>query len=101
MGACDFRERVTTTMSTTTETAFHDLVDRARYDHGHAGYTGTIAEKHGFVTRHAHVFGSEADAMIFVEDDLSHNQKWGPCFHVMFDAGPGHRGHIFYGMASS
>jgi hypothetical protein len=29
--------------------AFTDAVDRAYYEHGHGGYTGTIVEKDGFV----------------------------------------------------
>lgn len=29
--------------------AFHSAVQQALYDHGHAGYTGTIGEKPGFV----------------------------------------------------
>lgn len=28
--------------------AFWDLVDMARYDNGHGGYTGTIAEAHSY-----------------------------------------------------
>lgn len=28
--------------------AFRELVEAARYDHGHSGYTDTIAEKAGF-----------------------------------------------------
>jgi hypothetical protein len=29
--------------------AFNNAIDQARHDYGHAGYTGTIAEKHSFV----------------------------------------------------
>jgi hypothetical protein len=45
MGACDF---VTRSRGNTAEEAFHSAVDRARHEHGHGGYTGTIAEKHSF-----------------------------------------------------
>jgi hypothetical protein len=33
----------------TAEEAFRAAVDAAEYDYGHSGYTGTIAEKDGFV----------------------------------------------------
>lgn len=46
MGACDFHSA--TTAETPAE-AFSKLVERALHDYGHAGYTGTIAEKSGFV----------------------------------------------------
>jgi len=101
MGASDFRTALISTTDTKPDTVFRELVERARYNSGHGGYTGTIAEKHSFVTRHPHVFGSKNDALDFVENDLDANDKWDPAFHVMFDAGPGNRGHIFYGMASS
>lgn len=32
----------------TPQEAFNKLADRARYEHGHGGYSGTIAEKPGF-----------------------------------------------------
>ena len=34
---------------TTIQKAYAAAVERALYDHGHSGYTGTIAEKSGFV----------------------------------------------------
>jgi hypothetical protein len=45
MGANTFR--VTARAKTASE-AFETLYQKAKYDHGHAGYTGTIAEKSGF-----------------------------------------------------
>lgn len=45
MGASEFSNVV---MGKTMDEAFRKAVDNARYDYGHAGYTGTIAEKHGF-----------------------------------------------------
>jgi hypothetical protein len=45
MGAETFR--VTARAKTASE-AFETLYQKAKYDHGHAGYTGTIAEKPGF-----------------------------------------------------
>jgi hypothetical protein len=101
MGACDFRNGKVVEISVDPKIVFHDLVENAQWESGHGGYTGTIAEKNGFVTRHPHVFGSKKDALTFVEGDLDTNDKWGPAFHVMWDAGTGKRGHVFYGMASS
>lgn len=46
MGACDFETRG---FGKTAQDAFNEAVDRARYEHGHGGYTGTIAEKSEFV----------------------------------------------------
>src|SRR3954454_9961004 len=47
MGATDF---VTEAEGDTAAAAFKAAVDRARYLYGHAGYTGTIAEKDDFAT---------------------------------------------------
>ena len=33
----------------TVESAYAQAVERAQWDHGHSGYTGTIAEKAGYV----------------------------------------------------
>lgn len=38
----------TTAWGKTPEEAFRSAVEEARYEHGHGGYTGTIAEKGGF-----------------------------------------------------
>lgn len=46
MGASDF---IDYGIGKTADEAFSNAVQQARYDYGHAGYTGTIAEKPGFV----------------------------------------------------
>lgn len=46
MGACNF---TTVARGKTAADAFDTAVRDARYDYGHAGYTGTIAEKSGYV----------------------------------------------------
>jgi len=48
MGAQDFYEVASKKDYPTAVSAFEALVKSAQYDHGHAGYTGTIAEKGGF-----------------------------------------------------
>jgi len=45
MGAQTFYNRVT---GKTAKKAFDKLVEDALWTHGHDGYSGTIAEKHGF-----------------------------------------------------
>lgn len=45
MGASTFVE---VAVGPTVKEAFDRITDQARYEHGHGGYTGTIAEKHGF-----------------------------------------------------
>jgi hypothetical protein len=46
MGAEQFTSRVT---GKTAEEAFQTAIKAAQYEHGHGGYTGTIAEKDSFV----------------------------------------------------
>ena len=45
MGATDF---TTIAVGKTAQKAFQEAQEAARYNHGHAGYTGTIAEKSGY-----------------------------------------------------
>lgn len=47
MGACIF---TTTATGDTAQAAFANAVNDAAWEHGHGGYTGTIAEKQSFVT---------------------------------------------------
>lgn len=50
MGACDFHTTVAkTTEIQTASAAFDQAVSQAQWEHGHGGYSGTIAEKHSFV----------------------------------------------------
>ncbi|MEU3399368.1 hypothetical protein [Streptomyces filamentosus] len=63
------------------ERAFNDVTSAARYEYGHGGYTGTIAEKHAFeiVTR-TPMTESDAEnyAAELLEGDHPLNDKWGP-----------------------
>lgn len=90
----------------TAQKAFASLVEKARYDHGHAGYTGTIAEKHEFQMEHPRAGESPADCVKRCQADESHfsDDKWGPAACV--DLGPdpknpAHHVFIFFGWASS
>jgi hypothetical protein len=81
--------------------AFRSAVDQARYEYGHGGYTGTIAEKGEFV-----MIGTAPDkqAASQMADDLIDNEdqrindKWGPagCIEVTGEDG----GWLFFGWAS-
>ena len=46
MGACEY-ENIGTGKSA--REVFRKLVEEAEWNHGHAGYTGTIAEKDSFI----------------------------------------------------
>ena len=46
MGSQTFKVRV---LGLDAKNAFRYAVQQAQYDHGHSGYTGTIAEKYEFV----------------------------------------------------
>lgn len=107
MGSCSFQIR---TKELNAPLAFNALVAQAQYEHGHAGYTGTIAEKTsweiGLLADPANPrvpeFVLEAEAQKFINDDLEDLDKYGPA-HVVFlkDEAGKPSGLIFYGWASS
>lgn len=96
MGAQSF---YTVANGATAKEAFRAAQEQARYDYGHAGYTGTIAEKHDF-TMIPLPEGTdpepEANRLIH-EGDARIIDKWGPagCFHL------GEDHFAFFGLASS
>jgi hypothetical protein len=103
MGACDFETKVS---AKTAREGFSRLVDNARHDFGHAGYTGTIAEKHSFqmVTPKDGESPEDCVRRCMEDDDHFCQDKWGDAACV--DAGesqkiPGNRIFIFFGWASS
>jgi len=60
--------------------AFLEAVEDAQYDHGHGGYTGTIAEKDSF--KMIEIPGRK-DVNVFLNECLDNeegfwNDKWGP-----------------------
>ncbi len=87
------------------QAAFEAAQKEARYDYGHAGYTGTIAEKHDFIMLmpsaeklarmkakpYSFDWNSDDGDWDLVDD------KWGPA--GCYDLGDGH--FIFFGWASS
>ncbi|MER5302253.1 hypothetical protein ABT039_22720 [Streptomyces lasiicapitis] len=67
---------------TNVDQAFRDAVEHARYEHGHGGYTGTIAEKHSYtVVTKTPMTESDAEAYadkLLEPDDAPLLDDWGP-----------------------
>lgn len=93
-------------------TAFETCRDAAAWDHGHAGYTGTIAEKGTFVVFDVPEGHSSEEAMQALESITNptevpewiprgifqaYDDKWGPAVAIKREAG----GWFFVGWASS
>jgi len=83
--------------------AFLRAQDEATYDHGHSGYTGTIAEKPGYELITKQVFTSVDEATAYVESQQENplvDSKWGPAaaIRIIDDK---RDGHLFFGWASS
>lgn len=79
--------------------AFNKAVEAAQYDHGHGGYSGTIAEKDDFImiTLPEGVNPSAYAYALIDEEDSRIDDKWGPA--GCFDLGNGE--YFFFGWASS
>jgi hypothetical protein len=101
MGASTF---IQSANGKTAKEAFNNAVDDAAYDHGHGGYTGTIAEKDRFVICSSEVFASYDEAYDFadklIEDgDARIDDKWGPAGCVSFKT-KDKISYMFFGWAS-
>lgn len=89
----------TFSMGKDAEDAFFNAVDQAKYDYGHSGYTGTIAEKYSFVMidlpegKEANDYAEE----LIENEDSRINDKWGPagCFKISDNE------YYFFGWGSS
>ena len=100
MGACDFKNF---SVGENAEQAFRSCVEEAQYDHGHAGYTGTIAEKNDFVMidlpdsidkSDMPAINEFAEKLIDDEDERV-DDKWGPAGCIETS-----KGYLFFGWAS-
>lgn len=84
----------------TVQEAFRAAREQALYDYGHAGYTGTIAEKDGWtVISQTPLPAEDAQALadkLLQEDDPRISDKWGPAGAIPIDGG----GWLFFGWAS-
>lgn len=96
MGACDFTHKA---KGKTAKEAFLTAREEALWDHGHAGYTGTIAEKHGFKMVKVPDGKTADEFMVDCMNDESHfcQDKWGDA--ACIDLGNGE--FMFFGWASS
>ena len=79
--------------------AFNTAVEDAQYEYGHGGYTGTIAEKHGFVMVTVPSGHNIEDYAYKLVDEGAHqvSDKWGPAGCIDLDNGS----YMFFGLASS
>ena len=118
MGATTFQDY---SYGKTPEEAYERAVKQAQYDYGHRGYTGTIAEKSGFVVIECPI----DDVNRFVEAVLDygydqvckldakhlgvvreahsiHDDKWGPalCIPLKEQNANGEKQFMFCGWAS-
>lgn len=110
MGAEQFQVHWRKEGEQTVEQAHASAVAQAQYEHGHGGYSGTLAEKHEVELYDERVM-SLADAQMIADRVLSHLgsahgvrcvDKWGPtCAIAVVDDADGHPGWLFFGYASS
>ena len=100
MGACDF---YTESIGKDAKDAFARAVETARYEYGHGGYTGSIAEKRDFksVTCPAGVDPTDYAIKLVERGDPLVNDKWGPAGCVELPRKNGMRCFLFFGLASS
>ncbi len=101
MGAQDF---FCNAQGKTAKEAFENARQRAYYDHGHTGYTGSIAEKDTFTVIDV-PSGEEPDhyaSKLIQNDDPHIRDKWGPagCIRLGPVNGPVSY-YLFFGVASS
>ena len=97
MGTAEF---TASGIGSTAEEAFDNAVRQAQYDHGHNGYTGTIAEKDNFVEitvpdkykDRPQLFAYE----LMENDDKRIRNKWGPACCIKLDKTT----FMFFGLAS-
>lgn len=98
MGAVTFINHAS---GATAEAAFDSAVQQAQWDHGHAGYSGTIAEKNSFVLidlpEEYRQRPEDYAEKLISDDDPRVDDKWGPA--GCLDLGNGQ--FIFFGWASS
>ena len=89
--------------------AFQEIVERAIYNYGHSGYSGTIKEKDGFeiLTK-----PDGKDLSDFIDEKMDENDKWGAAYCIELkdkdlkhfknnDYDEGTRVYVFFGIASS
>lgn len=103
MGASTF---FTVESGTDAADAFRRARDHAEWQHGHGGYTGTIAEKDEYVVIKDQATGLDAIALaekLIEDDDKRITAKWGPAGAIKMDDAQEGRPErwLFFGWASS
>ena len=103
MGAEQFK---TVAHGATVKEAFDYAVNEAQYDYGHAGYTGTIAEKDEYtvISDTAGKSRDEANELadkLLRDSDERIDDKWGPAGAIRFNVEGQQPGWLFFGWASS
>lgn len=98
MGAMEF---IQSGSGATAALAFVDAVAQAAWDHGHSGYSGTIAEKSEFVLIEPRAKGPrearDRAKELLRNEDPRIRDKWGPAGAIQY----GERAWLFFGWASS
>ena len=96
MGAENF---FTKSKGKTAKEAFSNAKKQAYYDHGHMGYTGSIAEKDSFVVIDVPAGEDPEDFAdnLLNEDDDRVSDKWGPAGCIALPD----QQYLFFGWASS
>lgn len=95
MGAQDF---TTQANGTTAKQAFRSATEQARFEHGHGGYTGSVAEKYEFVMIDCPVDRSPKDFAweLILDNDSRISDKYGPAGCIKIDK----ETYLFFGSAS-
>ena len=97
MGAQEFE---CTGQGRNVQEAFKNAKEEAFWDHGHSGYTGTIAEKDSFKVIHCNMNEGDIHAkMDECMEDYDHfvQDKWGPAGAIKISK----NAWVFFGTASS
>lgn len=82
--------------------AFQKAVENALYEHGHSGYTGSIAEKNNFTMATKEILSSsEAWEMANSLINTDYSNKWGPAGCIQLQTKFKENNYLFFGWASS
>jgi|TARA_Y100000310_G_scaffold278982_2_gene297834 hypothetical protein len=77
---------------------FETVVEQRAWDHGHGGYTGTLAEKEGMTVEFSKVLYGSLGA---VERALENTDKWGPPLACRYTDRKGNSRWVVGGWCSS
>lgn len=114
MGAQTFENKATAPKGTPLDTVFTDAVQDAKNEHGHGGYSGTLAEKHNCILictvetyaqadRVASDIMNDEDSNMMYREEITQlvADKWGAAGAIRFTQDAKTDGYIFFGWASS